>query len=220
MDVGFDPIAFLTSIFAVWFAYSESRKNNKVLVKIIDCKTLYSADLHDRSGITTQFKVLVRNQGLSLHDPAMSLRFYDKGGFGTFNIPLKRRDERTGEHSEFSKGMIAEFGLRADEFDRAAISFLTNLEDVAGQDVHLVLFSQGYLAKQIRVGGPRDRLALRWNRFAYKFNRRFDRQIGERGIKVASILPEVRELSTPVRSFVQQATRPPAPGPEPEEGKP
>ena len=212
MDVGFDPIAFLTSIFAVWFAYTESKKNNNVIVKIYECTSMDSGDARVDRGIYTEFRVLVRNQGLSLHDPSMRLAFTDKNGCITFSFPLKRRDEKTGDHSEFSKGMIAEFSLRSYEIDRKDIGFLSQIKDLTRQNVRLVLFSQGYLAAQFRIGGRRDRLALRWNRFAFSFNRRFDRRVGDHGVKWTTILPEVRELSVPVRFFVQQITQPSASG--------
>jgi hypothetical protein len=35
VSIGVHPIAVLTSLFAVWFAYTELQKNNNVFVKIL-----------------------------------------------------------------------------------------------------------------------------------------------------------------------------------------
>jgi hypothetical protein len=120
-----------------------------------------------------EFSVLIRNQGISLHDPNLDLSFHEKDGFGTVGLPLKRRDERTGQHSEFARGMIAEFSLISYEIDPESRKTLQRLVDLAGQDACLTLYSQGYLAWVRHAGRFRDRLAAKWNAFAYYFNLSF-----------------------------------------------
>ncbi len=205
MSFGIDPIALFTSLFAIWFAYTETRKSNNILVQILRCHSTEKFSNENQGRGFTELSVLVRNQGISLHDPKMSLNFRDKAGYGRLSLPLKRRDERTGEHSEFARGMIAEFGLKSHELRPGDRQFLANLADLAKQDACFSLFSQGYLARVFRVGRLRDRLAARWNSFAYKFNRMFDKKIGDSGVKETAILPEkLLDLSIPLRFFIQQ----------------
>jgi hypothetical protein len=74
-SVGFDPIAFMAALFAIWFAYHESRRNNSVLVKIIECnhgKLLRRDENHGRR--FKHFTIILRNQGISLHDPRLVLK--------------------------------------------------------------------------------------------------------------------------------------------------
>lgn len=210
MSFGFDPIAFLVSLFAVWSAYTETRKNNNTLVQILRCKSTARASLKENRGqIFTELSVLIRNQGISLHDPKMSLNFREKTGYGQLSLPLKRRDERTGEHSEFARGMIAEFGLKSYELNPGDRQFLENLVDLAKQDARFTLYSQGYLAKEFLVWRLRYRLAVKWNALAYHFNRMFDRNVGESVLKQTTILPEsMLDLSVPLRFFIQEVKTP------------
>jgi hypothetical protein len=206
VSFGVDPLALLTSLFAIWFAYTETRKSNNILVQILQCKTTTRGSRYENRGIPfTELLVLIRNQGISLHDPKFSLSFREKTGRGWLTVPLKRRDERHGDHSEFPRGMIAEFSKKSYELEPGARQFLEHLTDVAPQSARFRLFSQGYLAKEFPVWRLRYRLAIRWNSFAYKFNRMFDRQVGESGLKRAAILPEnTLDLSIPLRFFIQQ----------------
>lgn len=145
--------------------------------------------------------VRIRNQGITLHNPRMAIQFAPKGGLGTLSIPLERRHERTGEHTEFARGMIAEFSIKTTEVNELGCKFFGMLEDCSPQNARLVISSQGYIAKSFRVGGRRDRLALRWNWIAFRFNRLFDRQVGEHGIRMANILPEAQQLSAQLMTF-------------------
>jgi hypothetical protein len=177
VSIGFDPIAFLTSLFAVWFAYNESSRNNRTLVKIIRCRHFGSSSLYEHNGQLCEiFELIIRNQGITLHDPQVILDFTDRRGGGTLSLPLKRKAEASG-HTEFSRGMIAVYRLNSCELDRTAVAFLHSLENPTTQKPVLLLYSQGYLAWSRRVGDLKDRISLRWNRIAYKFNRMFDREL-------------------------------------------
>ncbi len=206
MSVGFDPIAFLTALFAIWFAYTETKKSSNILVKILQCKyTSRCSRDENRGQMFSELSVLIRNQGISLHDPKLSLNFREKTGCGWLTVPLKRRDERTGEHSEFARGMIAEFSLKSYDLDPTSRQLLENLVDLIQQDAGFSLYSQGYLAKVFSVTRLRYRLAVRWNSLAYHFNRLFDRKVGASGLKQTTILPEnFLDLSIPLRFFIQK----------------
>ena len=84
----------------------------------------------------------------------------------------------------------------------------------------LTLYSQGYVAKVFRIGRLKDRLAVRWNAFAYRINEKFDRKIGEHGVKSGRVLPaNVLDLSIPLRFFIQHMDKEAAGG-EPGHARP
>lgn len=100
--------------------------------------------------------------------------------------------------------MVAEFGIKLSELDRTGQTVLSLLVDPGQQDASYVVTSQGYSAKRIRIGGRRACMTIKWNRFVYRFNHLFDKQIGEHGLKQAEILPELVDLTTPVRFLVHE----------------
>jgi hypothetical protein len=205
VSFGFDPIAFLTSLFAVWFAWHESRKNNTVLLKIVDVQcTGRQAINENHCQPFMEFRVLIRNQGIALYDPQLALGYTEQSGFGSMTVPLKRRTKRTGEISQFARGMIAEFGFKTYEMDEHDFHMLNALKDVADQKARLTLFSQGFVAKVFHAGRWRDRLAQRWNSLAFRLNSKFDRKVGEQHLKRGHFLPaDVPNIAGPLRQFIR-----------------
>lgn len=156
---------------------------------------------------------MIRNLGISLHDPAMQLVFHSHGGPGHAYLPLKRRDEQTGQHSEFARGMIARFALKSYEMDAGSRQMLDDLKDLKKQDATLVIYSQGYVAHEIRLGTFWRKKVWRWNNFAWSINRRFNRQT-DRGLKIGNIVPKLDDLHINIRMFIQHMRPEPEPQPE------
>jgi hypothetical protein len=209
---GFDPAAFAMALVAILVTLREVKRNNTVIFSILECsKHGRSSEGENNGQRFDHLLVLVRNVGVPIHDPAMSLNFTGRDGFGRFNIQLHKKNERTGDHDELSKGMIAEFGFKSYELDATATGMLMELEDPAKQDACLFIFSQGYLAKQLRVGGLRDRVASKWNSLASRINRLFRRPAvtskGKPGLNTFNLFPTLRTLDSPVMGFVESIRR-------------
>ena len=194
----------ILSIFALWVAYSESRKSNSVLVSIEVCE--YSGRQHIKinSGVWFgEYKILIKNKGISLHDPKLALAFKDSVGPGWVTFPIERRDEQTGQHSEFARGMIAEFSLRTYDVDANFYRPIKELKDLVDQHARLNLFSQGYLARSWYLGRKRDSLAHAWNSMAQRFNQEYGLLRGrELGSEIKVLPDRAIDLATPLRFFI------------------
>lgn len=211
MSISYDPIAFLTALFAIAFALHESRRNNSVVIKLRDFR--YSEHWspernRNRGGHFAELAVLLRNQGLAIHDPSLVLTFRGGSGLSRLSVPFKLRTERTGEHSVFSRGMLAEYSLATHELDKGGLAVLGLLKDPAKQGLSLALYSQGYLATSFRIGGLKDRLAWRWSNFAHRFNGLFTRTYHDKTwksdvVKTRTILPTPRPKHVDVMMFAQ-----------------
>lgn len=171
IDLTFNLLSTCIALVALWIAVSEASRNNRVVLKIV--KVGFSGT-RDRFGSRKQFTLTLKNQGISLHSPKVILTYIDTVGAGRCDIPLKLRKEQAGEHSEFSRGMIAEFVLSTADVEPRDLDLFLSLKDPTKQQAELVVTTQGYVAKAFRVGGLWDRLALRWSQIAYLINRKFE----------------------------------------------
>jgi hypothetical protein len=134
-NMGFDPIAMLTALVAIYVTYREVRRNNAVILSILKCSNHGGFSVDENNGQRfDHLSLLVRNVGISVHSPAVTLNFRGRDGFGRLNVQLTKKSERTGAHDELSKGMIAEFGFKSYELDKTAAGMLMELEDPAAQD--------------------------------------------------------------------------------------
>jgi hypothetical protein len=206
-NMGFDPIAFLMAAFAIYIALREVRRNNTVLLDIRECSNAGSTNVGENNNRTFHhLSLVVRNVGISLYSPKITLVFRSRDGFGRMQVGLRKKSDRTGDHVELGKGMIAAFDFKSYEIDATTAGMLMELEDPAAQDAYLCIFSQDYLAKQFRVGGTRDRFASKWNYFAFRVNKLFDREIdvkGRKGLKTYHLLPTMRTLDFPIMGFIK-----------------
>jgi hypothetical protein len=212
-NVGFDPAALLTALIAILFTYRESRRNNSVVLRIERCQyeSTYSPK-RSNGEADRRLSLLIRNLGISLHDPSVTLNFRERRGYSRCNIVFSRANEPSEGRDEMSKGMIAEFALKT--ADRLGIQsgLLFELEDPTAQNVWISVYSQGYLAKRFRVGGLRDRLVSRWNSLAFRVNQLFIRRVranerGEEAIKTPMVLPTFIALEPAMMLFVNSLRR-------------
>jgi hypothetical protein len=209
-NMGFDPIAFATALIAILYTAREAKRNNAVLLNIRECSnTGRSSRDENNNQLFDHLSILVRNIGISIHSPEMTLVFQGRDGFGRMEVRLERRRGKS-DHDELSKGMIAWFGFKSYELDKVGAGMLMELEDPAKQYAHLHVYSQDYLAKAFRIGGKRDRLASKWNWFAYRVNKLFDREVevkGRKGVKPGRLLPTMRTLDFPIMGFIKSIPR-------------
>jgi hypothetical protein len=185
-------------------ALAEMAHNNRVILKVLSCESTYIQSLREnKSQPFWEFKIRLRNQGISLYDPLMALCFRDSREAASCTFPIKRRDGREQEPREFARGMIAEFYLRSSELTPADMPMLGMLKDFQFQEAELVVASQGYTVHRIRMGGFRDRLATRWNRLAYKVNKRFDR-VKDGVVHSGHVLPIYLAIASKLSDFIRR----------------
>jgi len=203
----------VVAVTALWFALYELRSNNNVILRIDECHGSEVTDLDENHGKTfAELSIVIRNRGLCLHDLAASLSFCGEWGAGHLNFPLTRIGRKADSHDEFSRGMVATFTLKSYELDLGDIHMLQGLGSPRERDATLNIWSQGFLAKQFRIGGLRDRLAQRWNRTAYSFNHVFERRTGTNPegmpvVKMPEIIPYRPTVERQVVNFIVSLER-------------
>ena len=207
MQYGIDPVACILALMAFLYAWRVERRNNTAVVKIMRCTggRRGSANENDFK-MYSHFTVIIRNLGISLHDPAIGMTFGPMGGNTCVSILMKRTDETPDGKSEFARGMIAEFSFKSYELPDKTRDLLASLEDPAKQDARLLVYSQGYLSHQVRIGGWEDQIAAAWNDLAYRIERLIDRPSGTRKIvrdmlKECKFFPNFGTLKAPLAMF-------------------
>lgn len=209
MNNWIDLIALFLSFVAIWYTIRESRRNNSVVLRIKDCKSTFSST-GPGENVRKTFSIIVRNEGISLHNVEANLIFVPSNGHGRINMVVKRRRPSKGT-DEFARGMVAEFYLDSTELDEVGHYFIEELKDLKKQDVNLCIFSQGYLAKEFRIGGRIDRLKLKWNHYSYRFNSLFDRRKplpdGSPILYTYNVVPKFVTLGWHLESFCKWVRR-------------
>ena len=210
-----DLIAVATAIIALWYAGYESRRNNRVVLRIRDFESSGTQAVDKNNGkFFHVLKLVIENRGISLHNIHASIGFQpsDNGDGGWFNFPLKRR-ALSGDRDEFARGMIAEFKLKSYEFKEHDFAFLKMIEDPTLQNAKFCIYSQDYLAHEFQIGGWVERkIKAPWNRFAQWFNDLFTTKIGKNPegcdvIRQRKILPIFLTLEWKLQNFVKSIAR-------------
>jgi hypothetical protein len=179
MSFGFDPFAFFIAMAALWIAFSEARRNNRVVLKIIlaECTGRSSVDENNWE-FFQDLRIVIKNLGVPLHNLSLRLSFNEPSHHGLISVPLRRRlFSATREVDEFRRGMIAEYGFKTYEIRVQDRMLLRALKDPVKQEARLLVYSQGYLAKTFRIGGYSDRLKRKWGAFAHQLNYRFSEEV-------------------------------------------
>lgn len=166
LDFGVDPFAFVIALVALWIAFRESWRNNRSVVRVIECHISY----RKLNGPPT-VKIAIQNLGISLHNVSLWLR-YECGDPASYcGTPFRRRRSEGCSSDEFSKGMIAEFEVDVDDMDFLQHQSLWVASKPCSRNHALEVRSQGYTVKSIPLsGGWRLRAVGWWNRFAHTVN--------------------------------------------------
>jgi len=208
MQYSFDPIVCVVAVLALWFAFYELRSNNNVVLRVKECRgSVMESVYENREQEFAYLSVVIRNHGICLHDLAVSLSFCVERGGGRMSLGLVRAEGRTSQHDQFSKGMVAEFSLKSYELEPGDTDMFLYLKKPREQLAAFDVWSQGFIARQFRIGGFRDRIARRWNPIAYRFNRLFKKRTGTSPegfpvVRTPKILPVLPALDQQVMSFI------------------
>jgi hypothetical protein len=188
MSFGFDPFAFGLAVIVSIVAIIEFRHNNLVILRIKQ-----AAGSERQSGgengarLFSEFQVLIRNVGIPLHQVAVAISFRPPGETGRIFIPLKRyspdSSEPVDEKGEFARGMVGDFRLKSYQMRPEERQLFSRLTRPAEHDATIVIFAQGYFAKQFRVGTGRDLIAQRWNELGSRINPLFSTWVRAKGSK-------------------------------------
>jgi len=170
MSVGFDPLACLVGLLAILLTIYTLWRSLSVILRVVDATCTMLADPNQGGGRSFwYFRLIIRNMGRPLHDVSVTLVFYEPGGPGLMRFPLRRFSPSdlngTDSHAgEFAQGMVGEYGLKTYQMTSAEISGLRLLlKNPVAQQACFCVYSQGYLAKTLRVGAGIDLTKRRWN---------------------------------------------------------
>ncbi len=208
MSFGINPFALFIALLALWYTIRESRRNNSTLLRVCKCKGASRKSIDENNCQFFHYlQIVIRNEGIALHDVSVELSFFDQSGLGTLSFALSQKDGKASGPGEFAKGMISEFFLKSYQFDTRDLELLAKLKDPVKQRARLCVFSQGYLAKEFQIGNWWERLKLRWNGPASWFNARFERHTDRPGdvpiIKTYRIVPVFKTLLWPISCFAR-----------------
>jgi hypothetical protein len=213
MTFGFDPFAFGLAFLISIIAITEFRRNHTVALRIKDVATsgVQTIDENSRQYFS-ELRILIQNIGISLHDVNVALSFQSPGGTGVITTPL----QRFGPYSklpidckgEFAKGMLADFRFKSYLMRPDEKQILSLLKNPIKQDATLLIFAQGYLVKQFRIGTGRDLIAKRWNEFTWRINAMFDKHVTPAGSKktilvTGKVLPKMPAIGREVEIFLR-----------------
>jgi hypothetical protein len=213
MPISFDPMALFVAALALWLTIREIKRNNCVILDIRECE---GSTCQQAGENNCQFfhylKVLIRNDGITLFNVQLALTYQLPKYGGGMSVHFQRKDDNSLEQNTFSRGMIAEFHLKSYLYDPFTIDRLIKLENLVKQNARLRVYSQGYLAKEIRISTLWDRLKLKWNKLAYRMNGKFEKVIQPEGEKVPliisrKVLPVFKTLTDQVMYFISELKR-------------
>lgn len=215
LPLNFDPIALMVAAIALMLAVRESRRNGSALISLSMCKYHgIQSIIENRGQPFGEFRIQIRNEGVTLFRPSMSLGFRPLHSGGWINFPIKRDADPDKKLSEdFARRMVSEFRIKSYELSPDDRKLLTTIKNVRLQETRIQVFSQGHRVCEFRAGGILDRLAMLWNRIAHKVNWSFSHKVkwGPKRIQLFSfpqIVPRFTTIEDQLREFIQCLERP------------
>ena len=211
MQLGFDPITFCIALLALLLTYMECRRNSRVILEVLQTRCCFTQSLDKNDGRPfSNFMILMRNSGISLHSVHAVLSFREPNGASRINVPFQVRSSHASAAGEFARGMIVEFGLKSYSLRPFEASLLLSLRCPRIQGATVAIYSQEFFVKRFRIGGMRDRILTSWNRLAFLINGAFATHV-KLGRPAQSIL-RTREimrlqpaLDTDVMNFINSS---------------
>ncbi|HSZ55377.1 MAG TPA: hypothetical protein VK797_06940 [Tepidisphaeraceae bacterium] len=209
MSVGFDPVAFGLALLVAVLAIIAFRQRAVILrILHVDCSATQNLT-GNQEKTDWEFRVVIRNLGISLHNVRLCIVFRPRGMDGSAAIPLYRYSPLTNalladKDAEFAHGMVGDFRLRTHWLGRPEVDLLAALTDPIAQQARLCVYTDGcYLAKQWKIGVGLDNARRRWNEMTNRLNPLFNSGARTKGAKTP--LPKPRSVLRPVPSLYAAA---------------
>lgn len=203
--------SLVTACCSFFVALFNFHRSNFAVIKILTSSSSFHADVN--RGQYRDFRIVVQNLGIPLHNIGISLGYSPGHGFGWANFPMKTKDGKTTREGQFSKGAIAEFSFATDRLEGNHDGFLRRLTDLKSQSVTLVLHADGYEMWSYRL---HDRLwwfKSRWNRIAQRITRGLKREVttphGTKGIKYIFQMPMFKSAGQDLLRFAEGVRKSP-----------
>ncbi len=154
-----------------------------------------------------EFKVVVQNLGIPLHNIGLCLAYSPEDGFGWGTFPMKTKDGKAVREGLFAKGAITEFSFATDRLDDNYDNFIRLIADLKTQCAQLTLHADQYEMWSYRLHDRLWWLKKRWNRFALWVTWKMRREVAtSRGTKGIKHIFRVPEFNTPGWRLIQFAT--------------
>jgi hypothetical protein len=205
--------SLVVSLVALYVAVSQMRRNSLPSGRITKARGSFrQAVSENNEQMFAEFELVIRNTGVKLIDPIVTLEFVGTDGCGGTSITLAERKHVRGGAGEFERSMYAAFELKSYKLQPFVITWLKSIEDLGKQRAAFRVYSQSYLAYEFKIGGWLDRFKHRWNMLALKVHRRFERMIkandGSERLYIPEWLPTFVSLEWPLMNFVDHFKRP------------
>lgn len=209
---GFD-LSLAIGLIALYLAVYEIRSNSDPWVRVRQCEASSRESVRENDGQSfSQFQIVIENRGVKLVNPTVSLSFRGPDRRGWFSLHLKEFKEAHGDCQEFERGMIAVFGWKSYELEKADKQFLSLLHDPYKQNATIRIFSQSYVAYEFPVGNWSDRLKAKWNRLAFGVNWKLRRNVrttdGETMLHTPTVLPTCITFQQRLMDFIEWSSKP------------
>lgn len=174
--ISIDPVSFPVALIALVIALREMRRNSHPILRLLKCDSRIHTDRTNPRDPSTQLRVAIRNDGVTLHRVSLHLkwRLKDMSSY-SLQLPLAENSEAQQETGTFAPGMIAEFEFDSKRYfaktPQLASYTIPWPEDPKAAQMALVVEAQGSEAARFRVDDYRQRNLKRWNKIARILNR-------------------------------------------------
>jgi hypothetical protein len=201
------------SLVALYIAIYTFRSNTKPIIHVRNCKSSARTSAYENNWeLFSELELVIENRGVKLVQPFVKINFAEADGHGSISFPLEEFIKIHGKHESLERGMIAVYGLKTYKLTSSEKQSLNLLKNPGEQTASFCIYSQSYLAYEIRIGGPLDRLKSKWNAAAIPLNWRFRRSsVAKDGTEMLSTpqyLPTFTVYEDQVRQFISGMNEP------------
>lgn len=214
MELGWPAPSLIVALLAAWIAYSNYRRSNYVIVRVLASEFSTSCDW--KEGQKTEFKVVIQNVGIPIHNLQMVLGFNGPGYSGWCTVPMRANGTDGTREGQFAKGAIVAFSLFVEQLDLAGQLFLSTFDEIGMKTAALTLYADKYRVWEHRLYGFRRKFKRLWNRMGDRVNHRLVRKIGtgafKNGVyKSYTILPALVDPAQKLWEFSRHVPKPAPP---------
>lgn len=162
----------LAALGAWWVSWRESRRTNRVIVKLRRFSSKFSVTA---AGRAHELEVWIVNAGIQMQNISIALDFAGRGKSGSCHLPIPLSDHSKSVASTFLRGTTASFMLSTT--DKEACRFLGGLRDFDEQRPVINVYSSSFLACSFPIYSRWDGFRKLWNALSFRLS--FNRRVGE-----------------------------------------